>query len=729
MAYNYLEPDQLADALHDSEDYMRGFYAAIPELQRLTRGRPGKVPKGKPRVTEGTLAAIRRETAKQIIQQLPTGRVTIYNDPDSEELFTGVLTDIIIPNANSGGTPYSKAKRAIKSTIDVGSAWAYCFMNRTGSVFHADYKLKYYRDILFEKGKVSEFDTNYMIMIDWLTEGDIKAIIWYEKQRKVTETDWDLKALEELLDKGPADKDIEAKDPAERKANANNGYFKFAYFLQKGTGATFYIYAPTIKKRVRTFTSHDQRGIIPLHGLVPEDDDDNPLGEPLAAISAGKQNLLDFDMQMYQYGQGLQYSPPVKKWGQTPSNKIKLIPDNVIEMNGTKATDDFEAVDIGNKATVNFANNYGLIKSQIQSEMGRRSDTNISATSGAPGFSKTTAGVQQGQQVTDISNNDLLVTYESWQSRVWETCLNIHLAESKGQKTVEFERDTLGRMKMDKQPTIDYDKDYGKVSFKVTSFTSKKLSDSEQVANMAQADPLMTVQNAWQLAQIGWKLDIGEFQRAKFARMNIDSLDKFLVKMDAQEAAEAKKQPFPIIDPPQFRVNTSDMTPEQIAGVLSIGGVNVPAQPAQPLQPGQPPIGLSAQGQADFMVEWFKAQSEAQIKQAEAQAKLNPEPAPDKAPKPLGESVAWKPGDLTDSERAQALQQVGITADMSAANTPNAITQAADTATKLDKHVHDTAMGIAGHVAGQQQAVVDTAAEENVEPKQKESTEKEVAHA
>lgn len=692
MAYNYLSESDLGDALSDSEEYMREFRAPIRELQRITRGQPGKIPKGKPRVTDGTLAAIRRRKPKQIIQQLPTGRVTIYDNENMEDTANAVLTDIIIPNANSGGIPYSKAKRAIKSTIDVGSAWAYCFMDRTGPVFHANYKLKYFQDILFEKGKVSEFDTNYMPMVDWLTEGDVKSIIWYEKQREVTKTDWNLKALQELLDKGPGDKDYESKDPAERKANSTNGYFKLVYFFQKGADAKFYIYVPTIDKVVRTWSTKDPRGIIPIHGLVPEDDDDNPLGEPLASISAGKQNLADFDMQMYQYGQGLQYSGPVKLWGTTPASKIKLIPDNVIEMAGNKATDDFEVVAMANQATANFANNYGLIKTQIQSEMGDRSDTSVGSNAGNPGFSKTPAGVVAGQNDTDISNNDLLICYEQWQSRVWETCLNIHFAESKGQKQVQFERSTLKRFKLDKQPTIDYDQDYGKISYCVTAFTSKKLSDAEQVQNMALAEPLMTPQNAWQLGQIGWKLDIGEFRKAQITRMNIDSSDKFLTKMDDKEAAEAKKQPFPIIDPPVVRINTADLSPEQIVGVL--GNAGVPLQPIQPSQPGQPPAGLSAQGQADYAVEMLKAQTDAAAKQAQSQESGAAQP-----PKTLGESIAWKPGDLSPNERAQALAQVGVTADSDGTDVPNAVAQTTETATKLDKHVHDTALGLSDHIA------------------------------
>lgn len=694
MAYNYLTEDDLSEALADSETYMKGFYEGIAELQRLTRGKPGKIPKGKPRVTDGTLAAIRRETPKQIIQQLPSGRVTIYDNETMEDQVNAVLTDVIIPNANSGGIPYAKAKRGIKATIDIGSAWAYCFFNRTGSILHADYKIKYYRDILFENGKVSEFDSNFMPMIDWLTKGDLKALIYQAEHAEEVqvETGWLVPLLKELLEKGPGDKDELNKTPAEKKASEAGAFYKLVYFFQKGVGANFYCYAPAIEKCVRTWANPDPRGVIPIHGLVPEDDDDSPLGEPLAAISAGKQNLLDFDMQMYQYGQALLYSPPVKKWGNTPSTKVKLIPDNVIEMDGNPTTDDFKPVEMANSATANFSNNYGLLKTQIQSEMGRRSDTSVAASaSGSTNFSKTPAGVAQSTQVTDISNNDLLMSYEAWQGRIFETCLNIHFALSKGQKEVQLQRPTLARLKLDKNPTINYDKDYGAIHYCVNAFTSKKLSDADQVQNMAQVDPLMTIQNAWQLAQKGWKLDIGEFQKARLTRMNIDSIDKFLYKMDDKEAAEAKQQPFPIIDAPQLRMNSADLSPEQISAILS-QQAGVQAPPSQPAEPGQMPNGLPAKDQADFQVEMLKAQTDATNSQ-------RPENPVAEKSKTIAESIQWKPGDLTDNERAQALLQGGIVADEGgASDNPNAQIAATKAAVGVDKHVHDTALALSDHV-------------------------------
>lgn len=486
MAYNYLEANDLKDALAESEKYMKTFYDDKPELERITRGKPGKVAPGKPKVTDGTLAAIRREKPKQIIQQLPTGKAVIKDTPDIEAYVTAVLTDIILPNANSGGDPYVKSQDGIKDTFDAGSAWAECFMNRTEDVFHADFRLKSYKEVLFEKGKVSEFDTNFLPVVDYKTIYDLKAILYWEQylQRQAKDRGesykgkWNLKLIQKLIDSGAKQKDDDYKTEEEKKYSDTNGYFKLVRFYQKGKGATFYTYSPALDEVVYECINPDIRGIIPVHGLIPEPDRANPLGEPLAAISAGKQNLIDYDMQNYQYNQGMGTDPAIKKWGQTPDSKIQIAPGKIISMMGTKATDDFEVVNLANEAVRNYAQNYGLLKSQVLNEMGHRTDSSISASSGNPGFSKTDAGVKQNAQITDTSNNALRKAYESWFGRICATMLNIHFAESKGVKALELKPETMQRLKLTEAPEMDYDADYGPITFTIDASTSQA-SDNE----------------------------------------------------------------------------------------------------------------------------------------------------------------------------------------------------------------------------------------------------------
>jgi hypothetical protein len=495
VAFSFVDPSNLKEFCRDSDDYMRPFHQELAELERLGHGRPGRIPKGKPRVTDGTLAAIRRETPKRIIQQLPTGKVSIKAFPELEPYVDAILTDEILLHANSGGTPYSKAKKGIKDTMCNGSSWAYCFYNRRGAWFGADFKRVYVKDIGFEPGKTSEFDSNVMKMTAWYTVMDLKSVIYYQEQLKKKDpsfkTEWDLKILQELINAGTEDKAAENQSENEKQDNSGTaGYIKLEHVFQIGVGAKFYTYSPKLCKVVREWINPDPRGVIPLHGLVPEEDDSNPIGEPLLALSAGKQNLLDFDMQMYQYSQGLLYSPPVKKWGNINASSIKLVPDAVIDMGMNKNTGtDFEVVDLATSAQRDFAGNYGLIKSQIINEQGSTSDTSISASSGNPGFSKTDAGVNALQNRLSISDNDLRKSTENWLGRIYETLLNLHFAESKGKRELDLKKETIKRLKLDpaRAEVMDFDQEFGPITFTVsagTTETSNSKSENEEFVGL-----------------------------------------------------------------------------------------------------------------------------------------------------------------------------------------------------------------------------------------------------
>lgn len=643
---------------------MKEFHKPLAEIMRVTEGKPGKVPQGKPRVTDGTLAGWKRETPKQVIQQLPTGKVIIRKKRELEEQANAVLTDIILPNANGGGTPYDKAILSIEDVIDSGSSWAFCYFDRRGDLLHANYRLKYVKDILFEKGKVSEFDCNYMGMVEWLTATDIKARInQYDKYKdayKERGCTIDIKAWQELLDVGPAEKDDENKTEEEKKKADQVGYYKVVRWMQIGTDATFFTHSPKLNKVLTTEINKDPRGIMPLHGLVGAPSRANPLGRPLAAISMGKQTLLDFDMQMYQYGRGMGYSPAAKLWGSTPTSQIQIVPDKIIKMNGTKQTDDFEVVNLQTAATANYANDSSYIRTQIYNEQGGSNDTSVSADAGSTGFSKTDSGVKQQAARTSVSKDHLRRLSEQWHGRIFETLLNIQFAESKGKKALELEDETMKRMKLEKEPVMDYDQELGKIKFVVAAGTSEA-EDNQQENEKLTA--LLEVKT--KMADIDDKDMLMYNQIVK--NSGVDDPEKLLYTDDEIKQAT------------QMRQEQTQMAHQTMKMQLQ--------QALQPQQPDQAP-----------------------------------------PPKTLGESLGWTPADLTPAERAQALQQVGIQADPNGAPQQTSATdeanlalkahdqqlrankqqhdqqmQTADLLLRTDKHAHDTvlAVGNAAHTQAQ----------------------------
>lgn len=486
MAFSFVTKDNIKTFVNDSDEWMRPHFRELPEAERVSRGRIGKVPKGKPRLTDGTIAGVVRETAKRIVQQDPTGRVRIKKFPELEPYVNAVLTDEILPHANAGGTPREKGKKAVKDVLRNGSAAAYCYYGRDNDWFGGMYRRVYIKDIGFEKGKTSIADCNAVKMTAWYTKMDIEGIIStqeeLQKGDKEYKSEWDLALLRQLITEKEGEKDQENQSEEERRKNeGNRGFYKIEHIFQKGIGATFYSYSPRLDKCVREWKNKDPRGVIPIHIWTPEPDDASPIGEIPIAISIGKQNILDFDMQMYQYGRGLLYSPPVKKWGNTPTSAIKLTPDSIIPMAGTKDSgNDFEVVDFSNSAITDYRNNSSYIKTQIYNEQGGSSDSSISASVGAVGYSKTDAGVDQQEAKLGVSENDLRKGYEEWLAQIWETVLNIHFAESKGKKDIDAQMETIERLKLDPENmTMDYDVDYGAIKFSVTAGTSET-SDSKR---------------------------------------------------------------------------------------------------------------------------------------------------------------------------------------------------------------------------------------------------------
>lgn len=486
MAYNYLDPKELQTALNESEEYMKPFYEPLTELERITKGKPGKIAPGKPKTVTAKLAMIRRELPKQVVQQLGIGKATCRDNPELEELLTAIISDIIYPNANSGGTPYNKSKSGVEDAFTIGSSWMHPFFNRSDTLTHGDFKRIYAKDISFEKGKVSEFDSNYMFMTGWYTETDLKAIIYWQKYLKdeAAKTGdeytakWNIKALQELIDAGAKPKDDANKSEDEKKWSDTNGFFKIVHCFQKGRGGTFYTYAPAIDKVVKECVNPDPRGIIPLHGFVPNPDHANPLGGSIAALSVSKTNLLDYLTQNFQYHQGMGTDPAIKMWGGTSESKVQIAPGKIIKLQGNRSTDDFETVKIDTTPLAMFGENYARLSSEIMEETGFIGGSNIPAGADNPAFSKTSAGVKQTNSRTALSVNDLQKQHEAWWGRIMETTLILHLAESKGTKTLELAPETLNRLGLEAMPEFNYDDEFTSVQFKVDAGT-EQASDNE----------------------------------------------------------------------------------------------------------------------------------------------------------------------------------------------------------------------------------------------------------
>lgn len=621
----FIDKNTANTAYVESNRWLRIYFDPIDELERLARNKPSiTIPKELPKVTDGTLAAIVQEQPKRIAQQIATGAVNSKLHPEYAAVADLVLTDKLIPMYNRQGNLLQKSWNMIGKAMTWGRSTSYTFFTSTDGQFHTDFVIPYVKDVITEKGKVFTPDCNIRFLRSWYQKRDLKAIINKEKALLAKypdyKTDWDLKMLADFMEAGASAKPADVMTPAEREKGGDTGGFEVIHAFQVGKGAELYSFSPHFQDGVvfRTKINQDPRGHIPLDDLYCNIDLSNPLGRGQVELSGGIQNLIDQQMQMYQFTSTLMQAPPAIVFGNVNKASIKMRPNAIWD--GGNANNRVEFLKVDNTQIANFPNNYGLLKSQILN-LNSAQDHSISSDVGNPAQSKTQAGVQASEQRLSISDNYLRKQYEAWFGKQSETSLNIFFSEMVTKDSIELGSQELKRLqnspasKFIKNDKLDINyKDVDNVIFEfhVDPSSSQEADDQDQLQKIQEIlqevgqDGLVL---NYYLAQDGMKLNIGELYKQRFERLGLKNIDDILTEMEPKEAAAAKQQPFPIIDKPQFRINSADLTADQINAVLAEGGVHLPPQPpgSQP-QTNMPP-GLSPQGMADFIVEMTKAQA------------------------------------------------------------------------------------------------------------------------
>lgn len=507
MAYNYLTPENIVETYRLSKAYTEGLTDHFFEYERLMRNKPhGSVPKELPKTTDGTTASIIRKTPHRIIQQLPTGRVKGATEDWLNIVAEDVYTQKIIPSANEGYALLQKCWNVVERSLSFGFCPTYVPFVSHGGYFCTDLRLPYWGDVFIQPGKLSDSDSNYAFMRSWWQTKDIEALIDSQSKLSKDVRTWDVDALRKVKDI-VVSKEEKAKTPTEREQAVNEkGGVELITGFQVGKGSKFYTfhvqntgtgekpnYEGTI---VRTKPNKDPRGDMPLLFAYGDIDGASPLGRSIIELVGGIQNLLDGEMQMYQFNRALMLAPPIIKKGNFSKNKIKLVPNHIMDL-GTDPNASVEPMIIDTSAIQNFPNNYGLMKSQMLNLLSSP-DTSTSAEIGNPGFSKTPAGVQQIQANVSVDDNYMRKQFETWFERWSETAINLFFAERSGVEELQLSEDAADQLRKlakrgkfdeeliseDNKIKIDYDSATEALKFEVDASTSKMQDEVKQLQSL-----------------------------------------------------------------------------------------------------------------------------------------------------------------------------------------------------------------------------------------------------
>lgn len=592
MAYQYLTPENIVETFRTSRQYTEGLTDRFREYERIARNLPhASIPKEYPKTTDGTTASIIRKTPHRIIQQLPIGAVK----SDTEDWLAIVASFIyrhkIIPNANEGYALLQKCWNVVERFLTFGFCPTYAPFVEHNGYFCTDLRLPYWGDIFLQPGKLSDQDSNYVFLRSWWQTKDIEALIDSQMKLKPANRTWDVKVLKEIKDI-PQTKDEKAKTPAEREKQINaKGGVELITGFQRGVKAPFLTFHVTTEKIARTKLNKDPRGEMPISFAYGDIDGFNPFGRGVVELVGPLQNLMDSEMQMYQYNRALQLNPPLIKRGNFSKNKIKFAPNVIIDVGaGDSNVANIEPLKIDTTALANFPNNYGLMKSQMLNLLSSP-DTSISADVGNPGFSKTPQGVDASRANLSVDDNYVRKQFETWFGRWSETAINIYFAERTGIEEVQLDDETADELRLldnfqqdllsdDNKIRLNYDTATPALKFVVTTDSSKSENDPAQQAiaeNLLQTVMKFPMLNsAW-----GGAIDVDELAHAIVETSGIDHQELIApepTKAQKQAKLQSKQHPngfSPMFDKPKLDIRLPDVPAAGQVQMLALAGINV----------------------------------------------------------------------------------------------------------------------------------------------------------
>lgn len=590
MAYNYLTAENIAETFRLSQQYTESLTDNFREYERIALNKPhASIPKEYPKTTDGTTASIIRKTPHRIIQQLPIGTVKGETDDWLPIVAQFIYTNKIIPNANEGYALLQKCWTVVERFLTFGYCPTYTPFTDHNGYLCSDLRLPYWGDIFVQPGKLSDADSSYLFLRSWWQEADIDALI--QKQSKIDKKlrTWNVDNLRQIK-KMAATKDEKAKTPMERTKTVNTkGGIELITGFQRGVGAKFITFHLSSNLVVRTKKNKDPRGEMPVSFAYGDIDGSNPFGRSVVDLVGGLQNLMDSEMQMYQYNRALQLNPPLIKRGNFNKNSIKFAPNTIIDV-GSSPDANVEALSIDTTALTNFPNNYGLMKSQMLNLLASP-DTSISADVGNPGFSKTPQGVEASRANLSVDDNYVRRSFEAWFERWSETAINIYFAEREGIEELQLDDETADELRTletfdqkllspENKIRINYSTATAALKFEVTASSSQNDTDPAQ---MAIATGLLDLVQKYPALNSGYggAIDADALSRVVVESSGINHPELIapdLTREQKAQKAEAKGKPNPFsptMDKPKLNITLTDMPAAAQVQALALAGINV----------------------------------------------------------------------------------------------------------------------------------------------------------
>ena len=599
MAFSFLTEENIFDLCNTSKDYTEKLTQPFEEYSRLARNKPhAKIPKAFPKTTDGTSASIIIKSARRAVQQLPAGVVSTSDEYSPWPILAEfAYLKEILPNANAEYDLIHKMWITIENGESFGSQCVFTPVAYNDGKLLPDYLIVSWRDVFIQPGKRSASDSDYLFVRTWWQKTDVEKLIDAEKERRDTakkegalyEPTWDLKALEEIKE-AIVTKDSKDQSEAEQQYSLDPSGIEIITGFQIGHNATFFTFNPATQKIVRRKKNKDPRAKIPLNWYFYDADGVNPLGRSVLELIGPLQNLIDSDMQAYQYNRAAALRPTINVYGDVNERTLEFKPNGLNKIKNPNVR--IEAMSVDTSAIRDYPNLYGLQKSQMLNLV-NSPDTSISAEVGNPGFGKTPQALKTQQAQLSIDDNALRKGFEAFFEEWSETAINLYFAEREGIEIIQLDTDTAQRLRDleakghvldgvvlddDNKATVDFSKAKGVLKFKIDASTTKVNSEAAQLDSLKTLiQTLDSSQSLNQVVPVDKKLAAWN---AIVANSGIDGLDE--LKVTEEEMKEMQEAQTQAAVPATDETATADMEQpaEDEAQVAE-----VPVEPQEDIEP------------------------------------------------------------------------------------------------------------------------------------------------
>lgn len=555
----YLEQTELKDAYLEAEKAHKDWIKPFDEYERLAGNKISKtIGKNMPRVNDGSLAASLIETPMNVLPSMQTGKFTAMNRKTAwlNEIANIIFKTKILPNANTQASFFDKELIALYRALKYGAQPRYNFFVSTDTYTGSDWSLPYIRNLKLEPGKFSVDDCDYVFLDIYFTKLQLKNIIAQAKadakaakdEGGKPDTSWNIDNLQKLADMALTQKEMEDQNINEREKQINASGIKTTVCFQRGVSAPFTMFSKHLEdgETLRDWKNPDPTGDLPITMQYCYETLESPYGIGRVELAGPTQNVLDFMTQAHVLATQLGLMPPKKVAGPVDSANLNTFvnaPD-ALWLTGQTQVD---IVDTTSSVYSQFGTNFGLYKSQLQTLQGR-TDGSVSATSGNPQFSKTSAGVNMQEERTNAQDNYLKNKAMTASAKMIEKMMNVHMAQMKGADILDVAEDDIERLSkagyfddnpetpepsVGELPIIYEDL---KDTFKFEYDAAPESDDEEKARWLELIDITTSNPNVIPALEMsGWKFDLGEAMKKVIAASGADGWEKVLVKLTPED--------------------------------------------------------------------------------------------------------------------------------------------------------------------------------------------------